>query len=262
MLTVLVVAGTIHFTSLSRPYLTVGESLFRDVLAPLQFVVTRVHVSVESTVSDLKHFREIHQKNVALEAHVVFLEQQLVSLAEYRRENQWLREALDFYEAVDHELVVAEVIGRAPSNWLSSVTINRGKRHGVEVGMAVVSGSGIVGTVQSVTFSTANVVLAIDPQSAVGGLLQASGDLILVEGDPEYSRRLMGRPLSNDARPEVGDVVVTSGLSTSFPKGLPIGVVEAVIPGVYELTVTTIIRPFVDFARMEYVFVVVEKERE
>ncbi len=255
----LLLAGSIHFTSGPREQLSVVESLFRDVLSPFQWGVTRVSRSARSAVDYVRSLRSLHRRNEELEAEVEELQRRVHQLAEYQRENQWLREALDFADTVDHSLMVAEVIGRSPTNWLRSITINKGSRHGLEPGMAVVTGSGVVGTVESVSSRTASILLSTDPQSAVGGMNQNSGDLILVEGDSQYSGLLDGKPLSEDADLHVGDVVVTSGLSQMFPKGLPIGEIKTVTPGRYDLSVSVDIRPFVDFSRLEHVFVVIEE---
>ncbi len=259
LLVVLLLAGAIHYTSGPREQLTLVESLVRDMLSPLQWLLTRAGRGVRSGWEYVAGLGALHSRNQELAMEVRELQQQLVQLAEYRRENRWLREALDFAGTVDHSLMVAEVIGRSPSNWLRSVTINRGSRHGVEAGMAVVTGLGVVGTVEHTSSFTASVLLGTDPQSAVGALNQRTGDLILVEGDPQYSGSLHGKPLNTDAQLQVGDVVVTSGLSQMFPKGLPIGEITQVIPGPYDLTVSVLVQPFVDFTRLEYVFVVIQE---
>ena len=60
---------------------------------------------------------------------------------------------------------------------------------------------------------------------------------------------------------EVGDIIVTSGLSTVYPKNLPVGEVVAVEPQDYNLSFSAVVRPFVDFARLEYVLIVLPQEQ-
>ncbi len=259
---ILAIAGTIHLTSFSRSRLSIVEELLRDAVSPLQTGLMRINRSAESLFVSLSQFRRIYVQKQELEDLVDELRMQIHQLDEYKRENQWLREALEFKEEVDHHLLVSEVIGRSPTNWLSSITINRGRYHGVQQGMAVVSGKGVVGSVHTVSNFTATVILSSDPQSAVGGLVQSSGDLVLVEGDPNYSGMLFAKPLNRDVQLSVGDILVTSGLSRIFPKGLPIGIVVDVVPGRYELSFKAHIQPYVDFTRLEYVFVVLRDQLE
>ncbi|NLY11378.1 MAG: rod shape-determining protein MreC [Firmicutes bacterium] len=252
------VIGTIHFTSSVRDQLTFGERVMRDVVAPVQRLFMKANHFFDNVYSSLAELGSIRERNQELEELVLSLQQEVNQLAEYRRENVWLREALDFKDTAEFELMVAEVIGRSPNNWMRSITINKGSKQGVKQGMAVVSASGIVGTVQEVTSRTATVLLSTDPASAVGGLVQKTGDLLLVEGDSNLSGRLIAKPLNRDMNLAVGDMVVTSGLSWYFPKGIAIGVVTEVVEGKYEYIDYAVIEPAVDFSRLEYVFVVLQ----
>ncbi len=253
----LLVSGTIHFTSFERPRLSTAEEVFRDLLSPVQTGISRISRGISGAIRSLSELANLRRENAALREQLASLQRDVFLLAEYRRENEWLREALDFRDDVSQELLVAEVIGRLPTNWFSAITINRGRNHGVETGMAVVSNVGIVGTVQHVTQRTASIILSTDPQSAVGGLVQETGDLLLVEGDPDHSGMLLAKPLNKDTSLGVGDTVVTSGFSHHYPKGMPVGEVTEIVPGRYDLSFTAVIRPFVDFGRLEYVFVVI-----
>jgi len=254
LIMIVAIAGSIHFTSRSRSQITVVEQAVRDLLAPLQTLFMRLSRTVHSFVALLGQISSLQQENAQLKAEISDLQRQLSQMADYKRENEWLREALEFKKEESYQMLVCEVIGRSPTNLFNTITINRGSKDGVTQGMAVMSGNGVVGTVQSVTLTTATVILATDARSAIGGMVQHLGDLILIEGDPEYSGMLLAKPLSKDVQLQVGDILVTSGLSQYFPKGLPIGKVVEIVPSRYQLSFTAYIQPVVDFARLEYVF--------
>lgn len=260
VLLVVVIVGTIHYTSLNRSKISFLEAFWRDLLAPFQTAFSRVQRFFYHRVETVKSWRNMQQRNKELEALVLDLERQVLLSRNYQRENEWLREALDFKSDVLHELLVAEVIGRSPSHWESSVTINKGTAHGVTSGMAVISNAGIVGTVINSSRYTSTVLLAIDPRSATGGLVQNSGDLVLVEGMQEKEGMLAATPLSRDTQVEPGDVIVTSGLSRIYPKNLLIGEVVAVEPRQYDLSFVALVEPYVDFTLLEYVLVVLSQE--
>lgn len=260
VLLVVVIVGSIHYTSLNRPRISFLESFWRDVLSPFQTVLIRIQRFFYQRIETIKSWRNLQQRNQELEALVVDLERQVYLSRNYQRENEWLREALDFKSDVLHELLVAEVIGRSPSNWESSVTINKGLAHGVNSGMAVISNVGIVGTVINSSRYTSKVLLAIDPQSATGGLVQSTGNLVLVEGMQEKSGMLAATPLNRDTEVKPGDVIVTSGLSRIYPKNLLIGEVVAVESRQYDMSFVALVEPFVDFTLLEYVLVVLSQE--
>ncbi|NLJ79967.1 MAG: rod shape-determining protein MreC [Firmicutes bacterium] len=253
---IIVLIGTIHYTSLTRPKISFLEGAWRDALAPLQLVLSRAQRFFRQATSVFRNIGDLQRRNKELETLVFDLQQKVFSLQNHKRENEWLREALDFVSDMPHELLVAEVIGRSPSNWESTITINKGHKHGVASGMAVITNAGIVGTVINSSLYTSIVLLATDSQSATGGLVQSSGDLVLIEGDPSNAGMMIATPLGRDTEVEEGDLIVTSGLSRIYPKNISVGEVIAVEPREYELSFAALVRPSVNFSRLEYVLVV------
>ncbi|NMB02277.1 MAG: rod shape-determining protein MreC [Firmicutes bacterium] len=257
---VIVLVGTIHYTSTSRLEITRLEGLWRDVLVPFQWAFSKTQRFFQAQVDRVQNLRSLKERNEELEELVLSLQAEVMELRNYRRENEWLREALDFRNEREHDLLVAEVIGRSPSNWESTIILNKGQHHGVNSGMAVVTNEGVVGTVINTSRFSSTVLLIIDAQSATGGLVQDSGDLVLLKGGHANREDLIARPLSRDTTVEVGDVIVTSGLSTIYPKNIPIGEVVAVEPRQYDLSFSAVVRPFVDFTRLEYVLIVLPQQ--
>lgn len=256
ILLILVLIGTIHYTSKSRTEVSLPEKAWRDILYPFQSVFTRIQRGFSHQISFLKNLRDLNEKNRELELVVQGLEAEILSLRNYERENQWLREALDFKSELPHDFLVAEVIGHSPSNWEKTITLNRGTAHGLASGMAVVTKAGIVGTIINSSRYTSTVLLIVDAQSATGGLIQDTGDLVLIEGDRTNQGYLLVTPTGRDNVVEVGDVVVTSGLSRIYPKNLPIGKITQVESKQFDLSFEAILEPFVDFNRLEYVLVI------
>lgn len=257
---VIVLVGTIHYTSTSRFELTKLESLWRDLLMPFQWAFSKTQRFFQNQIAHIDNLRHLRQRNEELEEMVASLQAEVFELRNYKRENEWLREALDFRSEGEHDLLVAEVIGRSPTNWESTIILNKGEKHGVTSGMAVVTSEGVVGTVINTSRYSSTVLLIIDAQSATGGLVQDSGDLVLLEGGHANREDLIARPLSRDTTVEVGDVIVTSGLSTIYPKNIPVGEVVEVESRQYDLSFAATVRPYVDFTRLEYVLIVLPQE--
>lgn len=257
---VVLLVGTIHYTSFTRPKISFLEGAWRDLLAPLQTVTSRISLYFHKQVTGIRELHNLRATNLALQEEVSALKREVLILRNYERENNWLREALDFRSELEHELLVAEVIARSPTKWENTITLNRGLHHGIKPSMAVITNAGIVGTVINSSKFTSTVLLAIDPQSATGGLVQTSGDLVLIQGKEGHSGALLATPLSRDTSVEVGDIIVTSGLSRIYPKNLPIGQVVSIESKQYDLSFAATVQPFVDFTRLEYVFIVLPDE--
>jgi rod shape-determining protein MreC len=120
--------------------------------------------------------------------------------------------------------------------------------------MAVATHRGLVGRVLSANSRTAKILLILDQRSAVGGMTQRSRDIGVVKGSE--SNYCYIEYLSNDADVKINDVVITSGLGSIFPKGIIIGKIVGIKKESHDLFQKVILRPEVDFTKLEEVFVV------
>jgi rod shape-determining protein MreC len=91
----------------------------------------------------------------------------------------------------------------------------------------------------------------IDGESRISVIVQTTRDTGLLEGRGDRLPKIRLLPL--EAPIQVGDAVITSGLGGSYPKGLPVGVIEAVSSDRDGLHLDAVVRPFVDFNKLEEV---------
>jgi rod shape-determining protein MreC len=150
--------------------------------------------------------------------------------------------------------IVAQVIGQESNNFLGYIMLDLGTNHGIEVGFPVVTDRGLVGRISEVTDTTSKVLLIEDASSAVNAVLQSSRLNGVIRGTP-------GGNLLMDYIPQaesfsVGEVVLTSGLGGRFPKGIPIGQVIEIRQRDIDVFQQAVVRPTVDFPRLELVMVV------
>ncbi|MDH7498348.1 MAG: rod shape-determining protein MreC, partial [Syntrophomonadaceae bacterium] len=232
----------------------------RAVCAPLQNGIRWAGEVLESGVRLVADKRELAAENQRLRRRVAELTQETQLLTELRFENQRLRDMLGFARArPDWTLKAATIIARSPASWYHGLTIDRGERDGVRPDMVVVTPQGLVGRVTGTTARTAEVLLITDRESAVGVLVQANRIQGLLEGYGDRNRLRMVN-ISYDADVRRGQVVVTSGVSEIFPGGIPVGKVVSVSSGARGLLKQAVIRPAVDFDRVEEVFVLVSEQ--
>ena len=205
---------------------------------------------IKKIISYHKTFREYQQ----LKREYETLKSRLVGLQEVLLENKRYEKLLDFRREFIFSSLVATVVGRDPSNWNAAMIIDKGKRDGLEVGLPVVSPLGVVGKIAEVTPTTSKVILLIDPNFSVAGLVQDSREGGLVSGTLQGICRM--QYLSPAAEVKKGDTVITSHLSSSFPAGLLIGKVTAVYESQNSPGIECLVEPAVSFAQLEEVIVI------
>jgi rod shape-determining protein MreC len=170
-------------------------------------------------------------------------------------------------EQIGYALVPSRVVGIGPAQSFSrTVTIDAGSRSGVRPDLTVVNADGLVGRVIRVTSGTATVLLAVDADSTVGGRVGTSMKLGFVHGrgDLDEGARLDLELVDQTTVPARGDTVVTWGSDRGAPyvSGVPIGVVRAVYSSLRETTQRAEIEPYVDYAALDLVGVVVPSGTE
>jgi rod shape-determining protein MreC len=203
--------------------------------------------------------RTLRQRNAELEQINSGLLVENFQLREVERENQTLRQLLNYAQTqpgldLRGAQIVARVIGQESNNFLNYMMLDLGEEHGIAVGMPVMTDQGLVGRISEVTATTSKVLLIDDANSAVNAILQSSRLNGVVRGTP--SGDLVMDYIPQGQVYSVGEVVLTSGLGGRFPKGIPIGQVVEIRQRDIDVFQQAVVRPTVNFQRLEMVMVV------
>lgn len=163
---------------------------------------------------------ELHERIAELEGELL-RDQGAAALME-----RWF-EQTEIEFGADIEQVTARVIAGPATSFESTVRIDKGSNHGIEEGMAVVTGAGLVGRVHQVTGEESVILLLDDPRMRVGVRIVSSQDQAILEG--AGAGRSPQLVVSGDVDLQDGDILQTSGLAESlYPPDIPIGrVVDA-----------------------------------
>ena len=226
---------------------------------PIESAFSSAAGGVKNFFSNWRNYDKLQREYETLEMTNEELSLKLSGVEETEQENARLKvllDAQDAYEALDP--IYAKVIARDPGQWFDTFTINRGTAHGVTEGMSVVTGAGLVGYVYEAGLTYAKVLTIIDTRSAVAVLVQRTRDNGVMRGEVTeasdsaecYTYYL---PNVNNILP--GDVIVTSGTDSLYPKGLTIGEVIAVSQETSSDGSYVIVSPYVDFRHVEEVLV-------
>jgi rod shape-determining protein MreC len=215
------------------------------LVSPFQHAASGAGNAGSNLFQYIGNLRNAAAENTQLKQRVEQMEAELSQLRANRDENERLRALLDFKEKSAYKSVTASVIARDPSLWFDTVTINRGSSDGIELNMPVVTPSGIVGRVVTLSPWTAQVMLITDERAAAGavvGQLGQSNALGSVKGLGNNGLLEM-RYVSGLEEVNPGDYVVTTGQDGIYPQGINVGEVVEVKKGTATTPHTIYIKP-------------------
>ena len=225
-----------------------------ESVSPFLKATTYLRDGVSDIWGNYVDLRSVRQENLRLREEIEAYQARLRVLEGARRENQRLQTLLGLRETMPFSYVAARVVGRDSTNWFHSLLIDRGSRHGVERHGAVVAPGGLVGQVLEVGPFSAQIQIITDPVSSVGVLLETSRVTGLLVGAQLGRLRIKYLPILTEVR--VGEIVMTSGLGTVYPKGILVGKVVAVDKRIGALFQEATVEPSIDFSRLEEVLVI------
>lgn len=154
---------------------------------------------------------------------------------------------------------VVNISVRRLDNYLA---IDKGESSGVQTGMGVISGMGVVGIVCRTSENYSLVLPVINSGSSISCKIARTdyfGFLKWEGGDPLTA---FMTDVPRHAEYEIGDTVVTSGHSTVFIEGIPVGTVASKDESDDEMSYTLGIRLFTDFGKLNDVYVMALPPRE
>ena len=233
-----------------------------EVLGPVQEASAVVARPLREVPGFFTANRALRQDVARLEAQVDGLRGQLAATSDLRLRAAELDGLLRSSRETGLSLVPARVVAMGPAQSFSrTVTIDAGSDSGLDADMTVLNNDGLVGRVLRVTRTTATVLLLVDADSVVGGRIGSSMEVGFLHGRGGIGddARLDLELVDEASVPARGDSVVTWGSEGGAPyvSGVPVGRVTTVYSSLRDTSQRAVIDPYVDFAALDLVGVVV-----
>ncbi len=230
--------------------------LVTSVITPPEQLAHSIGKSVRDVWSNYIYLRDLREQNLSLKQENDRLRLEQASLAQDALEGQRLREMLDFRGRYIDKTVAAQVIGTSGTDQARDILIDRGSKDGLQVQMPVITPDGIVGKIKNVFPHTAQVLLVSDQTSGTGVLLETTRVRGVMKGDASGQPQMIN--ISPDDRIKPGEPVITSGGDQVYPPGMPVGVVDRVVPDPDSSYVNVVVKPNANLGALEEVLVVVQ----
>ena len=194
----------------------------------------------------------VRAENEALHRENRQLRTELMEMRRLAEESGRYQRLLGLRDATPAETIAARVIAvdASPYFRVARVDIDRGEGT-VRRGMPVLTPEGVVGRINRVAGKSSDVLLLVDPRSALDVIVPRTGGRGILRGKSgENGYRCSIEYLARGEPVKEGDAVVTSGVGGAFPRNLAVGHVTRIIPGAVGLYQDVEVTPDVDFARL------------
>ncbi len=240
----------------------------RPTVSLLRYAVVAVVTPPERLVQGIGHWFgslwygyvdliHVRRQNAGLQQEVQRLRLEQAAIAQDAAQGQRLEQLLGFKEHYISKTLPAQVIGTSGTDQSQVLYIDKGFDNGLAQDMPVITADGIVGKLKDVFPHTSQVLLVTDPTSGVGVILQTTRTRGILKGRPYGQLQVVD--ISPDSRIKAGEPVVTSGGDQIFPRGLPVGAVERIVPDPeHDPLVDVLIRPAAKLGALEEVLVITD----
>ena len=207
---------------------------------------------VSDNVSSYFGLRQINSEQLS---HIAELENEVLRLKHLVRNYE------DFQSLItdtvsNYRYTIAHVVANSTNKVENFLTLDKGYEDGIRQDQGVADHNGVVGIVSKVSAHYALVISLLNPNLRLSVSLkneESYGSLWWDGNDPRYA---LLEDLPRTVQFEKGDTVVTTSYSSSFPAGVPVGMVEESFETDNNNFLTLRIRLFADFRSIQDVHVI------
>lgn len=235
------------------------------VVSPLQSIIYKVNDNVKNSFEFFLNFSKVKKENEALKAENIDLQNKLIEYSRIKEENIRLREVLKYAESKNnYNYVGVDIIGYSGGNITDGYVINKGTKDGIEKDMVVISAEGLVGKVTRAETNYSIIQSIINENIAVSVMVQSTRETTgILRGVTDSKNRNLTKiyNLPIDSNIKEGDVILTSGLGMVYPKEIRVGVVLSVETDNLRVMKNAIVKPYVDFNKLEELFIIIPKDK-
>ena len=199
-------------------YVTAPIYWVADTPARISFWIDDVFVSRTDLV----------EENADLREELLLSQRQLQLLESLVSENNRLRALQSSAEAVNGEVLPAEIVNISPDPYSKRILINKGARDGVFVGQALLDANGLMGQVEEVLPFTSWILLITDSHHVTPVQVNRNGERALARGSRTMASELELEFVTQTQDIAAGDLLVSSGMGQVYPKDYPVAEVTSV----------------------------------
>lgn len=262
LISVILFVSLVSFSMRNSGDIPFVQQATNDITAVLGRIYSRPANAIISVFDSIDDLQDTYEENQRLKIEIDRIYERQAELNVLKDENARMEEELELQQSLtDYRTISGTVISRNPDNWVDQVVIDRGSQDGVEIGMPVMSGNGLIGRISETNPTSSKVVLLTNIEQTSN---QVASEIVMEEDTvygivsdyDEDANQLLMSQITSTIEISEGELVTTSGLGGSIPRGLVIGEVEEVSMGAHGLAQQVYVKPATDFNNIRFVTII------
>ena len=214
----ILILGKYDFKIINYSKISLKEIAYRSTFV----FSTPENLIKKSFIATKNHFL-VYKENKILKEKVEDLETKDYNSEFILAENERLKETLNELNFSSNE-ILAKVIVDKQSPFLKSIIVNKGSKHGAELGMAVLDKEYLVGKIVELNFTTSRVLLLSDLNSKIPVDILPNSIQSILSGTGKENGKI--QYVKEETLIENENKVFTSGAGGIFKPGIPIGEID------------------------------------
>ena len=242
-------------------------NLFQNVIScvtvPFQRGAAYVSDSITGFFDRYLQSAANYEENLELKETIRELREQLTDYEEIKNENEQLRQIAGMTETDDAlSYTPATIISRDANDTYGTFVIDKGTSDGLALNDPVMSSEGLVGIITAISPINARVKTILNPDVSVGSYEIQSKELGVCRGDAILAQEGYCKMsiLSSETTITKGDLIVTSGSSGIYPRGLTIGTAQDIYREDHGVTLYAVVLPVSEITTLKNVYVITDFE--
>ena len=212
---IFLILGSLNFKVINYVKIGINEIVYRSsfiVSGPENFIIDNYLV-----VKNHLNLYKINEKNKSelenLKAKDLLNEYIIL-------ENKRLKNIVDDY-VIKSDTIIAKVLSDKGSPFLKSIIINKGSKHGIDLGMVVMDKEYLVGNTVEVNYLSSRVLLLSDLNSKIPVIIEPNEIFSILSGTGKKNGVIQYSKKYEDIKDD--SIIYTSGAGNLFKAGIPIG---------------------------------------
>ena len=215
---IFLILGSLNFKAIDYTKIVIKEIVYRS-----SFIVSIPENFVKKNYLIVKDHLNLYEQNKKNQFELENLKSKNLTNKFIILENKRLKSIIDDY-LIKSDTQIAKVLSDKKSPFLRSLVINKGSKHNVELGMAILHKDYLIGKVVEVNYLSSRILLLSDINSKIPVLIEPGAIQSILSGTSKEYGKI--QYLKKEKEIKNGSVVYTSGSAGLLKAGIPVGTIN------------------------------------